>query len=418
MTLGGGGNAPYPLRLFRVITLLSLLQMAQPAKRARIIMGETPLLKRGPRAWSNYDPSSASRLGGGGWTRLLTHSIADATATQWIPKVKEFLQSCKQRGLTFSSVEEVDMALADCFDHMCYAERRGASFGTVLLFGLLCLAPEWSGSLPLARRSLRSWRKLMTSMEGGPIAEEAVFCIAEHMFEHGHIHEGCWVLIQYDTYGREQDMDQLRGEDVHVDDRSVALVFGEASRGESVKTGIYQGVVIGRGPVADLARGLKMLSGGEKLMPVNINKFRKLWHSTCSSLKLDHTGPLHTLRHAGPSEDISRDRIGLEGARRRGRWKSMDSVQRYSKTFAVTKYRSRMPAALITRGHRFGENLRSSLLRVLSSKKARKHLATATLVKQLKKAAFTNQPLMKDFSSSSATAAAEELSSDEGWTTE
>ena len=150
--------------------------------------------------------------------------------------------ACRNRGLTFATIEEVDAALSDCFDHMCYAERKSASYGTVLLFGLLCLAPEWSGSLPLARRSLRSWRKLMTNMEGGPIAEEAVFCIASHLLENGHVYEGCWVLIQYDTYGREQDMDQLRGSDVHVDDRSVALVFGEASRGESVKTGIYQGV--------------------------------------------------------------------------------------------------------------------------------------------------------------------------------
>ena len=377
--------------------LLTMMIVASSAGKTRIIMGENALTKRGPRAWDNYHASPQTALAAGGWTRLLTHSVADATATQWIPKFRDFHIYCRDRRISLETAEDTDWALADIFDFMCYGERKSACFGSILLFGLLCLAPELSGSLPLARRSLKSWRKLMTTMEGGPIAEEAVFVIALRMLAEGHVYEGAWILTQYDVYGREQDLAQLRGGDVHVDDRSVAMIFGEASRGESVKTGIHQGVVICRGPIADMMKGLKLIAEDDLVFPVNVNKLRKIWALTCRSLGLDHTGPLHTLRHAGPSEDIARDRIGLEGARRRGRWKSMDSVQRYSKTFAVTKYRARMPEHLILQGHRAGLDLRAHILKALSSKKAKKHLATSTLVRCLaKKKAFADQPLMKD----------------------
>eukprot|EP00972_Heterocapsa_arctica_P110581 16282724-Heterocapsa_arctica.AAC.1 len=58
-------------------------------------------------------------------------------------------------------------------------------------------------------------------------------------------------------------------------------------------------------------------------------------------LGLSFAGPPHAIRHSGPSEDLARQRCSLEEVRRRGRWKGMDSVQRYTKTFALTRFRAK-----------------------------------------------------------------------------
>jgi len=45
--------------------------------------------------------------------------------------------------------------------------------------------------------------------------------------------------------------------------------------------------------------------------------------------------PPHSLRHSGPSHKVIRNECTLEEIRRRGRWKSPKSVQRYTKTHTL-----------------------------------------------------------------------------------
>ena len=189
------------------------------------------------------------------------------------------------------------------------------------MFGILCLLPELSNQLPLASRSLKSWRKLATSSEGGPLTEEAVLLIAVCLIVNGMLMEGFWVLAQYDSYGREQDMEGLQVDDAAWDGRRLALLFGVSARGESVKTGSNQGIVVRRGVVADIIRGLCAYWKRGHIFRVSQQQLRKSWHWACRRLGIAFTGPPHSLRHTGPSEDIARLRTSLEGARRRGRWR-------------------------------------------------------------------------------------------------
>ena len=61
--------------------------------------------------------------------------------------------------------------------------------------------------------------------------------MAARLLKEGRIHEGCWILLQYDVYGREQDMEQLWAGDVSWDGRLCVMAFGEADRGQSAKNG-------------------------------------------------------------------------------------------------------------------------------------------------------------------------------------
>ena len=97
------------------------------------------------------------------------------------------------------------------------------------------------------------------------------------------------------------------------------LVLGESFRGESVKTGHNQGVVIRRGWIVDIFLALKDEANGGKVFPFGQERLRQAWHRTLRSRGLDFAGPPHSIRHSGPSEDLARGRSTLELVRRRGR---------------------------------------------------------------------------------------------------
>ena len=205
-------------------------------------MGEVTLSKRGTRAWENYHSQPLLPLAEGGTTRPLVHAIGDATAVQWLPRVRGFLISCKRQGMKLECPGSVDAAIAQHLDWMCYSQRLLPSHGSLLMFGMLCIMLELSGHLCLTSRSLKSWQKLAVTVEGDPMAEEAVFMVAHFFFKSGAYYEGAWTLLQYDVYAREQDMESLRENDIDFDGRVVSLHFGVSTRGgESVKTSTNQG---------------------------------------------------------------------------------------------------------------------------------------------------------------------------------
>ena len=84
-------------------------------------MGTTPFEKRGPRAWDNYFDAPLRQLSQGGWTRLLSHSIGDTTALQWLPKVRDFLYNCQRQQIPLHTKHDIDVALgpADCRRRFC-----------------------------------------------------------------------------------------------------------------------------------------------------------------------------------------------------------------------------------------------------------------------------------------------------------
>ena len=373
-TASGGG----PHWLIKIILLPVSIAVKKTAP-----MGEQPLQKRGPLAWDNHMSSPVTPLHQGGTTRLLIHSVGDATAQQWLPKVRSFLAHCTKMRWPLETNDDIDQSLSQYFDTMCYEWRLNVTAGSMVFFGLLCIMPELRGRLHMAIRSLKSWHRLSTTVEGGPMAEEALFCVAVWLLEAGQTILGVWVLGQYDAYAREQDMEQLQPQDFNFDGQMGSLDFGVSSRGETVKTGANQGVIFRRAVVTDLFIGLKMAAtthNWSRLLPLDQATMRKWWHKACLTIGIGFTGPPHTIRHSGPSEDLSRQRSTLEIVRRRGRWKSLDSVQRYTKTFALTKYRCRMPPPLLAQGKIIGDHLRDAVSQALQrgKRKATGHDAIAS----------------------------------------
>ena len=289
------------------------------------------------------------------------HAVADATSKQWIPKVRDFIFIQKRAGIDLTPPHNLDKALATYMGWLCYGEQRGPAIGSLIFFGLICLMPEIKGKMPLAARSLKSWARLSVNSDGGGIPEEIVFMVGVSLIEQGHLHEGCWILVHYDSYAREQDMEQLWGADISWDGRSLAMVFGEAKRGESVKAGFNQGVVTRRAVIVDILLALKKHAGDHNVFPMYQERVRQKWHRSLRGIGLDFAGPLHALRHSGPSEDLARGRSTLENMRRRGRCKAMGNVQRYTKSFALTRFRAQVPQDIADKAADIEKDLRGAL---------------------------------------------------------
>lgn len=75
----------------------------------------------------------------------------------------EFLAWAAKRGLPIASRFDVDGAMAQYFDWLCYSERRQPAMGSMILFGLPHVAPELSGHMSLSSRSLARWKMQSTS---------------------------------------------------------------------------------------------------------------------------------------------------------------------------------------------------------------------------------------------------------------
>ena len=93
----------------------------------------------------------------------------------------------------------------------------------------------------------------------------------------------------------------------------------------------------------------RALRKGEKVFHFGGGDSRKVWNEAKAAEGLDWLGPPHDLRHGGAARDVERKTRELEQVRRRGRWRVLSSVQRYTKTWFLVRERARLTAAQLAR---------------------------------------------------------------------
>lgn len=120
--------------------------------------------------------------------------------------------------------------------------------------------------------------------------------------------------------------------------------LGVLERGEASKTVVKQGVIIGRWWVRlMLLVPLKLRQPEERVFQFSQQHLRGLWNWAKRRLKLKDVGPLYSLRHTEPAASVEERRRTLEEVRRMGRWRTLTSVGRYSKTHRLVRQRSQLP---------------------------------------------------------------------------
>jgi hypothetical protein len=180
------------------------------------------------------------------------------------------------------------------------------------------------------------------------------------------------VLLSEDGYLREDDWEHLLIRDVTTlrlqrsSTPEVGLLLGSSERGGTTKTGPDQGVTV----ETPLLRWwvfylVKLKDPEERLINLTSAEFRKLWWRALDDLGLTFLGPPHSLRHSRPSADASAG-LDFETIRRRGRWASLKSVQRYTKGHLLIKQAARMGEALLRRAEAYLQDPTQALEGALS----------------------------------------------------
>ena len=314
--------------------------------------------KRGGRAWDNVSDQGAAELAALGLTRLLVHAVADSTLQKYIPAVRRFLLHLRRQRHDFRTVSELDWRLAQYVDWLCYSARAGFAEGSACFSGLTSMWPEVKDKLPLAARSLIAWQRLAIHGEGGPIPLQAIIVIAIRMIELGHPEAALATLLAEDGYLRESDWSMIQVTDIVTEGQPqtprVALILGAQERGDTTKTGDNQGIVVETLFVCLwVAQLAKRLRPSQSLIGLKPEAYRRIWWKVLDDINARSLGPPHSLRHSRPAAQCRDRSRTLEEIRRRGRWISLKSVQRYTKDHLLLKALAALPPGLRDRGDRY-----------------------------------------------------------------
>ena len=218
----------------------------------------------------------------------------------------------------------------------------------------------------MSARAVKAWEALRTMPEGKAICREVVALMVLKLVELGYLASAIAALYSYDIFGREQDWYLLRGEDVVTDGSDVAVRLGSRARGEMVKTGANQGLLVGAPYICDLIAAMgRSVKASELVFVLTTSEYRRHWGRAALALGLD-VGPPHSLRHSGAAEFVYRNG-SLEACRRRGRWAALSSVQRYTKQHVLTSSRASLSRDQLAKGRAFWTNPRAALLDALGN---------------------------------------------------
>ena len=192
---------------------------------------------------------------------------------------------------------------------------------------------------------------------GGPTGLETLACMEQQLRDWNETTAADFIPTAVDGYLREQDGEQLCGEDVVFHGSDVVLRLGRSDRGESVKTGRNQGVRIDRQYVKDILQrrvaALKKRHPNDwqkkKVCPITKARYRTLWERAGRAVGVN-PGPPHGARHTGASLDAATGYRTMLQIQRRGRWTADRSVLRYARTHDWVLAESQQPAHVRSRG--------------------------------------------------------------------
>ena len=289
--------------------------------------------------------------------RLLVHAVLDETNLHaYLPRVEAFLSWAESRRIPLGRPDPIlmDIALADRMAEQLYIDGEGIAAGANLLSGVVHIWPQLTGHLPCAARALAAWRKVEPAGVGEALCAEVMMVMIARLGAYGgEGREAADIMLtMFATYCRQQDIFQLRKEDVAVvrDPFKVALHFGVSTRGESTKTGIDQGVLVDHLEIATmLAKRSRSGSSSDPLFNISRARFHALYAQVAATLNVQ-VPPPHALRHTGPSRDAYLGFRTLSEIQVRGRWDARSSVLRYSKPACYVGLLARVPHDLLAEG--------------------------------------------------------------------
>jgi len=324
-------------------------------KASRLINQPVRDVKRGQLAWQCVE-LEADKFGEAA-QRLLVHTVSDDVGLkQYLPAVRKFLEFAEQEKLNCVTWQQIDSALLRYLGKQCYVDHKHPHQGVLAVNGVCYLYPEAVRELPHAWRATKGWSRFAIVQEGQPVPTQALACMSAYLGGLGDpkaaIAADC-IAIAADGYLREQDLFQLRIQDVVMTNDTAALLLGQSQRGEGCKSGRDQGVVMDEPHSVDVLRRLTAgRDNDQKVFELTADEYRRFWKKAAKEVLGDSkaAGTPHSARHTGASRDLTEGYRTLEQVMKRGRWKALNSVHRYAKPHAWYAALAALPSEVRDKG--------------------------------------------------------------------
>jgi integrase len=260
--------------------------------------------------------------------------LAPATLKKYRAAAAEFLQYLEQHGLFFDTAEECDLLLMQYITYL-YMTHRGAgkSKAITTYAGIIHYKPAYKGQLLETTLTLKAWERDRPPVSWRALTWDVTLLMAERICSRGAVRAAIGILLAFDCYLRISELLALRTTDII--DSDLARNLGSVYKGMSIalrttKTGRNQWVTVEDPHVRKLVRYvLDNTAPGEHLFPYTAAQVRALIREAGDHFGLAHFHfTTHSLRHGGATRDFLAQK-DTEWIRLRGRWASIDSLQRY-----------------------------------------------------------------------------------------
>lgn len=300
---------------------------------------------------------------------LLVHTVQDdSNPSQYLPQVNRWLSWCGEKDVSVDTVDERDEAMADYFAHACYVECSLPWRGKSTLAGYGHLYPEHQGLLKRAARALKGWRKLFAQLEREPVPVILLFLFIVDAMCDGEWGESASYVLHMCGFLREEDIFQAAGWDFTHLGAFINLLLGDASRGESVKTGVDQGVEIREAWAVRILRAyLRKRRRAPRVFTFTQKKYRQGFQRRLRKYGARPQRGVYVIRHSATAEFVAKaladteqkeDTAGvMERARRIGRWSDIRPMQVYTKTHLLARALEGLDVEVRRRGAYLQENL-------------------------------------------------------------
>lgn len=286
---------------------------------------------------------------------LLVHAVqGKSNLGSYLPYARKFLDWVDEKGADFGKVDENDGAMGDYFAEMCYRKQKGPSIGKSTLSGYLHLYPKHRDHMQYARRALGTWKKLHPQKEKEPVPEELLMLMGYEALADGRFDVALQIMLHFDCLFRNQDMDQMHKRDVKLLKRLASFTLGDPERGESVKTGVDQGVLLYREWLYSMLKEYyearpegKFFMRGEDYDRMYAKYGQRVGAKPKRSYRLRHSGASHYIFYKILEEETTQ---------RRGRWMHRKSMIPYTKLHLLVCALAEIPEDSLRRGAYLASN--------------------------------------------------------------
>jgi len=273
---------------------------------------------------------------------FLEHSaVTPAVAKEYRKQYEELQRELERRGAADLADGELDAVLADILTSQFFKGEQ-PSKGEKTMASLLHWRPKYNKvgghGLPRAWRALKGWKRLCPGKSRKPEPLKFWFAMATHMVRIGGWKKAVCLLLMLSTYLRPSAAISLRKGSLQSPAPGATKVWSVLAHpeeeGTTSKTGERDvSILVDSKWIQFLGPAWEILTKGSPADPLwdfNYLEFLTDFKTVAAMLNAPRTVP-YQLRHSGASVDRASGERTTEDVRRRGRWRSANSIARYEK---------------------------------------------------------------------------------------